>query len=190
MGALAARKMLGEILILALSPTGSTCSQIWQYPRFLAKKRGSVVKIKCHMEVVGRVTWLWKQDMDSEPKELAPEPGRILQTQSDSNATLTIQDIQLQDNGIYFCQRKCLDESFELGCGTELRVMGGCEACLPAREGVGVDGARGVPGDTHTQPHPSLPPVRGHIMEVAVALEHPGELPRRGLEGCRAKVRP
>lgn len=148
------------------------------------------MKIKCHMKVEGHVTWLWKQDMDSEPRELAPEPGRILQTQSDSNATLTIQDIQFQDNGIYFCQRKCSDGSFELGCGTELRVMGGCEACCPAREGVGEHGARGVQGAIHTQPQPGLPPVRGRVMEVAVALEHPGEPPRRGLEGCRPKVWP
>ncbi|KAK1331228.1 hypothetical protein QTO34_009179 [Cnephaeus nilssonii] len=114
----------GGILILALSPTGSTCSQIWQYPRFIAKKRSSTVQIMCSLEVTGNVNWFWKQDMDSEPKDLAVKPGRIQQTQSNSNATLIIQDVQFQDNGIYFCQHKRSDGSLEIGCGSELRVMG------------------------------------------------------------------
>ncbi|XP_036124573.1 B-cell antigen receptor complex-associated protein beta chain [Molossus molossus] len=109
---------------LLRNPQGNACSRIWQYPRFLAKKRGSVAKIRCHMERGDPVTWLWKQDVDSEARELASEPGRILQTHSKTNATLTIQNVQFQDNGIYICQRKCLNGSFELGCGTELRVMG------------------------------------------------------------------
>ncbi|KAM5310296.1 B-cell antigen receptor complex-associated protein beta chain [Glossophaga mutica] len=109
---------------LVQNPTGSACSQIWQYPRYVAKKRGSVVEIKCNMEVLGSVSWLWKQDMNSEPKEVALEPGRILQTQTIHNATLTIKGIQFQDNGIYFCRQECLDRSIENGCGTELRVLG------------------------------------------------------------------
>ncbi|XP_059525932.1 B-cell antigen receptor complex-associated protein beta chain isoform X1 [Myotis daubentonii] len=102
---------------------GSTCG-IGQYPRFMAKKRGSVVRIICHLEVTGPVTWLWKQDMDSEPKELPVKPGRIQQTQTNTNATLIIQDAQFQDNGIYFCQHRCPDKSLQMGCGSELRVMG------------------------------------------------------------------
>ncbi|XP_008147648.2 B-cell antigen receptor complex-associated protein beta chain isoform X2 [Eptesicus fuscus] len=106
------------------NPQGSTCSQIWQYPRFIAKKRSSSVQIMCSLEVTGNVSWFWKQDMDSEPKDLAVKPGRIQQTQSNSNATLIIQDVQFQDNGIYFCQHKRSDGSLEIGCGSELRVMG------------------------------------------------------------------
>ncbi|XP_024429239.1 B-cell antigen receptor complex-associated protein beta chain [Desmodus rotundus] len=109
---------------LVPNPTGSPCSQIWQYPRFVAKKRGSVVEIKCNMDVLGSVSWLWKRDMDSEPKELALDPGRIMQTQANHSATLTIKGIQFQDNGIYFCQLKCRDAPPESGCGTELRVLG------------------------------------------------------------------
>lgn len=106
------------------NPQGSACSQIWQYPRFTAKKRGSKVEIYCQMEVTGSVTWFWQQDMDSEPQELAMKPGRIQQTQGAWNATLTIADIQFQDNGIYFCQHRRSDGSPETGCGSELRVMG------------------------------------------------------------------
>lgn len=149
----------GGVLILALPPTGSSCG-IGQYPRFMAKKRGSVVRIICHLEVTGPVSWLWKQDMDSEPKELPVKPGRIQQTQTNSNATLIIHDAQFQDNGIYFCQHRCPDKSLQMGCGTELRVMGGCGACPPAGRGVGVGGATGV----RPQPTPpSLPPVRATL---------------------------
>lgn len=95
-----------------------------QYPRFMARKRGAVVKIICLLEVTGPVSWLWRQDMDSEPKELPVKQGRIQQTQTNSNATLTIHDIQFQDNGIYFCQHRCSDKSLQMGCGSELRVMG------------------------------------------------------------------
>ncbi|XP_038402817.1 B-cell antigen receptor complex-associated protein beta chain isoform X1 [Canis lupus familiaris] len=104
-------------------PKGSTCSGIWQSPRFIARKRGAVVEIRCHTKDVGAVSWLWKREMDLEPKPL-PREDRILQSQNDSVATLTIQGIQFSDNGIYFCQQKCSKGSFSKGCGTELRVMG------------------------------------------------------------------
>ncbi|KAF6298233.1 CD79b molecule [Rhinolophus ferrumequinum] len=103
---------------------GSSCSQVWQYPRFIAKKRNSMVKIRCEAKVSGDVTWLWMQDKDSTPKPLHLEEGHIIQNQTGSNATLIIQDIQFQDNGIYFCQIECLEKQFERGCGTELRVLG------------------------------------------------------------------
>lgn len=129
-----------------------------QYPRFMAKKRGAVVKIICLLEVTGPVSWLWRQDMDSEPKELPVKPGRIQQTQTNSNATLTIHDIQFQDNGIYFCQHRCSDKSLRMGCGSELRVMGGCGACPPAGRGVGVGGATGVHGAITNPAHPACHP--------------------------------
>ncbi|XP_045692957.1 B-cell antigen receptor complex-associated protein beta chain [Phyllostomus hastatus] len=106
------------------NPAGSPCSQIWQFPRFVAKKRGSVVEIKCNMEYHGSVSWFWKRDMNSEPKEVALEPGRIERNQSTHSDTLTIRGIQFQDNGIYICQQECPNSSIEKGCGTELRVLG------------------------------------------------------------------
>lgn len=133
---LAIRKTLRGILILALVPTGSACSEIWQYPRFIAKKRNSMVKIICDVRISGDVTWFWKQDKDSDLKPLHLEEGRILQNQTGSNATLTIQDIQFQDNGVYYCQIQC-SKGLQRGCGTELRVLGGFGACSPAREGSG-----------------------------------------------------
>ncbi|MBV98702.1 Somatotropin, partial [Eschrichtius robustus] len=106
-------------------PKGSICSRIWQHPRFVAKKRGSMVEIKCHLEALGNVSWLRKQETDLEAKIFLPEKGRILQTQNSSEATLTIQDIQFQDNGIYFCEQECFQRPprTERSCGTELRVM-------------------------------------------------------------------
>ncbi|XP_059854471.1 B-cell antigen receptor complex-associated protein beta chain isoform X1 [Delphinus delphis] len=108
------------------NPKGGSCSQIWQHPRFVAKKRGSMVEIKCHLEDSGSVSWLWKQEADSEAKLLLPEKGRILQTHNNSEATLVIQDVQFPDNGIYFCEVECSQRPprTERGCGTELRVMG------------------------------------------------------------------
>ncbi|XP_036693294.1 B-cell antigen receptor complex-associated protein beta chain isoform X1 [Balaenoptera musculus] len=107
-------------------PKGSICSRIWQHPRFVAKKRGSMVEIKCHLEALGNVSWLRKQETDLEAKIFLPEKGRILQTQNTSEATLIIQDIQFQDNGIYYCEQECFQRSprTERSCGTELRVMG------------------------------------------------------------------
>ncbi|KAB1265055.1 B-cell antigen receptor complex-associated protein beta chain [Camelus dromedarius] len=120
-------------------PEGSTCSQILQYPRFMAKKRGSTVEIKCYVEYPENsdiVTWFRKQETDPEPKLLPYEEGRISHSHNGSTFTLVIQGIQFQDNGIYFCMKKCRKEPSrtEHGCGTELRVMGVCRACLQARE--------------------------------------------------------
>lgn len=108
----------------ANSEEGGACPDIWQYPRFMAKKRGSTVAIMCFMDGLGNVNWLRKQATDSEPKLLHLEQGHIEQTQSNFNATLTIRNIQFQDNGIYFCQQESLEGSRKEGCGTELRVMG------------------------------------------------------------------
>ncbi|NIG60300.1 B-cell antigen receptor complex-associated protein beta chain isoform X2 [Pontoporia blainvillei] len=120
----------GQQLPPPILGTRNLCSRIWQHPRFVAKKRGSMVEIKCHLDVQGKdggpVSWLRKQETDSEAKIFLPEKGRILQTHNNSEATLIIQDVQFQDNGIYFCEQECLKwpPRTERGCGTELRVMG------------------------------------------------------------------
>ncbi|XP_017373366.1 B-cell antigen receptor complex-associated protein beta chain isoform X1 [Cebus imitator] len=108
------------------NPKGSPCSQIWQYPRFIARKRGFTVKIQCHTDGTSSiVSWLRKRKMDEEPQQMNLKQGHMNQTRNGSVTTLTIQDIQFEDNGIYFCQQQC-SNSLEvyLGCGTELRVMG------------------------------------------------------------------
>ncbi|XP_005402236.1 PREDICTED: B-cell antigen receptor complex-associated protein beta chain isoform X2 [Chinchilla lanigera] len=112
-----------------LNPNGSACSRIWQHPRFVARKRGSVVKMRCHTDsssLSSIVTWFRKQETDKESQKLSPEQGHILQTHNGTVHTLTIQGIQFEDNGIYFCQQECSGKhpSVFQGCGTELRVMG------------------------------------------------------------------
>ncbi|XP_061248335.1 B-cell antigen receptor complex-associated protein beta chain isoform X1 [Bos javanicus] len=111
---------------LLRDPKGNTCSRIWQHPRFVAKKRGSTVEIRCHVEDDGLVSWFRKPKPDSEPKTLHAEQGRILQSHNNSEAVLTILSVQFQDNGIYFCKQECAKgtQRTEHGCGTELRVMG------------------------------------------------------------------
>lgn len=136
---LAVGKMRSGILIPASVPTGSTCARIWQNPRFIARKRGAMVEIRCYTKDLGAVSWLRKRETDLEPKPLLKD-ARILESQNGTFATLTIQGIQFQDNGIYFCQQKCLKESLSMGCGTELRVMGVFGACPPAKGGEGVTG--------------------------------------------------
>lgn len=103
--------------------TESPCSQIWQSPRFVAKKRGFEVEIRCHAETSGTVSWLRKQERN-DPRPLTEDRGRILKTNNGSIHTLTIRSIQYQDNGIYYCQWNCSETSSVRGCGTELRVMG------------------------------------------------------------------
>uniref|UniRef100_A0A8D1U8I6 B-cell antigen receptor complex-associated protein beta chain n=2 Tax=Sus scrofa TaxID=9823 RepID=A0A8D1U8I6_PIG len=107
-------------------PKGGACSRIWQHPRFVARKRGSMVEIRCYVEDPGIVSWLRKQEADLEPKIFPPEEGRIIQNQTTSEATLIIQGVQFQDNGVYYCKQECSKEPLrtEQGCGTELRVMG------------------------------------------------------------------
>ncbi|XP_007957913.1 B-cell antigen receptor complex-associated protein beta chain [Orycteropus afer afer] len=111
---------------LYLDSTGSRCSRIWQNPRFVARKRGFVVEVKCHTEGLGTVKWFRKREVDQEPQELPQNQSRMLQTQNSTVFTLTIRDIQFEDNGIYFCRHKCSGPSLSThwGCGTELRVMG------------------------------------------------------------------
>nr|XP_034362913.1 B-cell antigen receptor complex-associated protein beta chain isoform X2 [Arvicanthis niloticus] len=105
---------------------GSPCSQVWQHPRFVAKKRSSVVKFHCYTNYSGVMTWFRKQG-NQKPQELVPEEGHILQTQNGSVYTLTIQNIQYEDNGVYFCKQKCSsinsDDDTD-SCGTELLVLG------------------------------------------------------------------
>ncbi|XP_003465978.1 B-cell antigen receptor complex-associated protein beta chain isoform X1 [Cavia porcellus] len=112
-----------------LNPKGSACSRIWQNPRFVARKRGSVVKMQCHIDsssFTSMVTWFRKQETDKEAQKLSLEQGHIQQTHNDSIHTLIIQGVQFEDNGIYFCQQECpgTDTGVSRGCGTELRVMG------------------------------------------------------------------
>lgn len=175
---LAVKKARSRILILAMAPTGGACSRIWQHPRFVARKRGSMVEIRCYVEDPGIVSWLRKQEADLEPKIFPPEEGRIIQNQTTSEATLIIQGVQFQDNGVYYCKQECSKEPLrtEQGCGTELRVMGVCKACPPSPL------ARKERGDAHgpsVPPLPSLPPVRGGGVpgwgQGAVVLEPPGE---------------
>uniref|UniRef100_A0A8I3WHE8 B-cell antigen receptor complex-associated protein beta chain n=1 Tax=Callithrix jacchus TaxID=9483 RepID=A0A8I3WHE8_CALJA len=111
---------------LNTNPKGSPCSQIWQHPRFIARKRGFTVKIQCYTDGTSSiVSWLRKQKMDEEPQQVNLEQGHMHQTQNGSVTTLTIQDIRFEDNGIYFCQQECKNPlEVYLGCGTELRVMG------------------------------------------------------------------
>ncbi|XP_014644645.1 PREDICTED: B-cell antigen receptor complex-associated protein beta chain [Ceratotherium simum simum] len=97
---------------------------MWQYPRFVAKRRGNKVEIECYGEDLIKVNWFWRQNMDSKPKLLYPEEGHIEMSKNNTIFILTIQGIQHQDNGIYFCQRNCSKGPPEWGCGTELRVMG------------------------------------------------------------------
>ncbi|XP_049624271.1 B-cell antigen receptor complex-associated protein beta chain [Suncus etruscus] len=113
-----------SILIPAMVSTGSPCSLIRQNPRFVARKRGSKVMIRCQVKTEDQVEWLWKQEGDQAPKLLTLDPPRIYQNKTQSIITLIIQGIQYQDNGIYFCRQKCPDKTSHVGCGTELRVMG------------------------------------------------------------------
>ncbi|XP_058140509.1 B-cell antigen receptor complex-associated protein beta chain [Dasypus novemcinctus] len=104
--------------------SGSPCSRIWQNPRFVAKKRGSVFEVKCHMDSPdGMVNWFRKQDAGSPYQRVHLEQGRVLQNLSHTVSTLTIRGIQFEDNGIYFCKKECSGNTY-WGCGTELRVMG------------------------------------------------------------------
>ncbi|XP_031207404.1 B-cell antigen receptor complex-associated protein beta chain isoform X2 [Mastomys coucha] len=83
---------------LSVNSRGSSCSQIWQHPRFAAKKRSSVVMFHCYTNHSGALTWYRKQG-NQQPQELVPEEGHILKTQNGSVYTLTIQNIQYEDNG-------------------------------------------------------------------------------------------
>ncbi|XP_070335907.1 B-cell antigen receptor complex-associated protein beta chain isoform X2 [Odocoileus virginianus] len=116
----------GQQLSLNLPGARNTCSRIWQQPRFVAKKRGSTVEIRCLLEEMGNVTWFRKPKLDSAAQPLSPKDGRLLQIHNNSEAVLTIVGVQFQDNGVYFCVQQCTKGAprTEHGCGTELRVMG------------------------------------------------------------------
>lgn len=122
------RKLLSLIFNLTLMSAGSPCSQIWQHPRFAAKKRSSVVKFHCYTNHSGALTWFRKRG-SQQPQELVSEEGHIVQTQNGSVYTLTIQNIQYEDNGIYFCKQKCDSANHNVtdSCGTELLVLGVCQ---------------------------------------------------------------
>lgn len=128
---LANRGTLSQILNLALMSAGSSCSLKWQYPRFVAKKRSSVVRFHCYTEYPHNVTWFREQE-NQEPQKLFLEDGHILQTRNGSVSTLTIQNIQFEDNGIYYCKLDCKRANLEdaLTCGSELRVLGVCKVDL------------------------------------------------------------
>ncbi|XP_042529958.1 B-cell antigen receptor complex-associated protein beta chain isoform X1 [Dipodomys spectabilis] len=110
----------------AQNPPGSACSGIWQNPRFVARKRGSKVNIHCYADSSGMVTWFRKPEMNADLQMVLPDQSRILPSQNGSIYTLTIKEVQFEDNGIYFCQLECTGRSSPnvQSCGTELRVMG------------------------------------------------------------------
>ncbi|XP_005350463.1 B-cell antigen receptor complex-associated protein beta chain isoform X1 [Microtus ochrogaster] len=102
---------------------GSSCSEIKLYPRYIAKKRGSVVKFYCYSDS-STVTWFRKQEKET-PQKLSEEEGRISKLHNGSAYVLTIQNIQFEDNGIYFCKQECSrDPEDAWSCGSELKVLG------------------------------------------------------------------
>lgn len=84
-----------------------------------------MVKFHCYTNHSGALTWFRKRG-SQQPQELVSEEGRIVQTQNGSVYTLTIQNIQYEDNGIYFCKQKCDSANHNVtdSCGTELLVLG------------------------------------------------------------------
>lgn len=132
---------------------GSSCSEIKLYPRYIAKKRGSMVKFYCYSDS-STVTWFRKQEKET-PQKLSKEDGHISQLHNGSAYVLTIQNIQFEDNGIYFCKQQCSrDPEDAWSCGSELKVLGVCPVDLCSC--------------SHPHPLPCLPG------EVAMALEFPG----------------
>lgn len=103
---------------------GSSCSEIKLYPRYVAKKRGSVVRFYCYSDYSTIMTWFRKQEKET-PQELSEEEGHISKTHNGSTHVLTIQNIQYEDNGIYFCKQQCNRDSEDAwSCGSELKVLG------------------------------------------------------------------
>lgn len=133
---------------------GSSCSEIKLYPRYVAKKRGSVVRFYCYSDYPTIMTWFRKQEKET-PQELSEEEGHISKIHNGSLHVLTIQNIQFEDNGIYFCKQQCSRDSEDAwSCGSELKVLGVCQVDLCSR--------------SRPHPRPCLPG------EVAMALEFPG----------------
>lgn len=100
------------------------------------------------------MTWFRKQEKET-PQELSEEEGHISKTHNGSTHVLTIQNIQYEDNGIYFCKQQCNRDSEDAwSCGSELKVLGVYQVDLCSR--------------SHPHPCPCLP------REVAMALEFPG----------------
>ncbi|XP_043818373.1 B-cell antigen receptor complex-associated protein beta chain [Dromiciops gliroides] len=120
---LGAQTIDGEI---APDSRGNLCQKLRQYPRFVAKKRDRSFEVTCRVNNLKVVTWRLKQESDSKPMVLMPDNDRILQHTNGTLATLTIPKIQFEDNGIYYCEQACTENSEKIsrGCGTELRVMG------------------------------------------------------------------
>ncbi|KAM9006680.1 B-cell antigen receptor complex-associated protein beta chain isoform X2 [Sarcophilus harrisii] len=104
----------------------SSCKEISQHPRFVAKKRDSLFEVTCHVSHSGEVSWLLKQESDPDPRVLKLDNERLKNFRSNNTVTLVIQKVQFEDNGIYYCQQACVEnpEKMYQGCGTELRVMG------------------------------------------------------------------
>ncbi|XP_006970564.3 B-cell antigen receptor complex-associated protein beta chain isoform X2 [Peromyscus maniculatus bairdii] len=104
---------------------GSSCSEIYQYPRYVAKKRNSMVKLSCTSKYSSILTWFRKQG-DQEPQKLVQNEGHISMMQNGSVSTLTIQSIQFEDNGVYFCKQQCNNTNLDAAwsCGSEIKVLG------------------------------------------------------------------
>ncbi|XP_040845432.1 B-cell antigen receptor complex-associated protein beta chain isoform X3 [Ochotona curzoniae] len=85
-------------------PKGSTCSRLWQHPRFMAQKRGNVMKVHCYANNSlnsSSIQWFWKPKMDVDLQPLPKENDRIQWTTNSTWSTLTLQDVQFEDNGFY-----------------------------------------------------------------------------------------
>lgn len=112
-----------------------------------------MVKFYCYSDS-STVTWFRKQEKET-PQQLSEEEGHISNLRNGSAYVLTIQNIQFEDNGIYFCKQQCSrDPEDAWSCGSELKVLGGCPVDLCSR--------------SHPHPRLCLPG------EVAMALEFPG----------------
>ncbi|XP_044154928.1 B-cell antigen receptor complex-associated protein beta chain [Bufo gargarizans] len=94
-----------------------------QRPRFIAVKRGRTITIECGCRCEplenSIVSWYRGHQNGSLISYIEPDPHIKL-----FNNSLTVQNVQRKDNGIYFCRYNTSREIKRSLCGTELMIVG------------------------------------------------------------------
>uniref|UniRef100_A0A8C9ERE5 B-cell antigen receptor complex-associated protein beta chain n=1 Tax=Pavo cristatus TaxID=9049 RepID=A0A8C9ERE5_PAVCR len=105
--------------------TGSGCSTLWQYPRYMAAKKNMTVHFICYTRQPDAMQWYKALAEGEEFHALDLSSDRFSIQNTNNLINLTILRISYEDSGIYVCDSKNLTEEKRQPdlCGTELRVM-------------------------------------------------------------------
>ncbi|NWI84963.1 CD79B protein, partial [Pitta sordida] len=105
--------------------TDKVCPYLQQHLRYVAVKKNMPIYLLCYTHEPQNMQWYKTKEDTENISELVRNTSHHLIKTTSTFINFTIFKVTSDDNGIYVCDRKNIEEKKDLhSCGTELRVMG------------------------------------------------------------------